>query len=89
MAYQCVMPGCPATHECKWQVCTTDESLQHQLTLASDLLRQCAEVLRHDLGECLECYFGGDPVGSIQAGDPTCPICAPLRDLLKRVEAVI
>lgn len=58
------------------------------LDLYRDLLRECAEVLRRDLGECLECYFGGDPVGSIQAGDPTCPICAPLRDLLKRVEAV-
>ena len=68
-------------------------AIQQQLATASDLyrdlLRECAEVLRHDLGECLECYFGGDPVGSIQAGDPTCPICAPLRDLLKRVEAVI
>ncbi len=59
------------------------------LDLYRDLLRECADVLREDLGECLACYFGGDPVGSIQAGDPECPICTPLRDLLKRVEAVI
>ena len=88
MAYQCVMPACPATHESKWQVCTTDESLQHQLTVARDLLRGCAEVLWEYIDACAECDWGHGSTGKDAQHHP-CKHCAPLRDLLKRVEAVI
>lgn len=87
MAYQCVMPGCPATHESKWQVCSTDESLQQQITLAHNLLRECAEVLRTDIGECADCDWGHGATVQDAQYHP-CRRCTPLRELLRRVEAV-
>ena len=47
--------------------------------LYRDLLRACAEVLREDTEACRGFHLR----------HKTCKICAPLRDLLKRVEAVI
>ena len=88
MAYQCVMPACPATHESKWQVCTTDESLQHQLTVARDLLRACAIALRDQIDACAECDWGSGSTGYTLDGEVACECCGPRRDLLKRVEAV-
>jgi hypothetical protein len=62
MSYQCAMPGCPATHASKWQMCeaktSKDESLQMQ---GRSLLRQafCPECGRpgygSDTGSCAWC----------------------------------
>ena len=51
---------------------------QEQVTLYRDLLRECAEVLREDIEGCR----------GFHPRYETCKICTPLRDLLKRVEAV-
>ena len=37
MAYLCVMPGCPATHESKWQVCASDMAKGGRMIVAFDL----------------------------------------------------
>ena len=49
------------------------------LDLYRDLLRECAKVLREDIEGCR----------GFHPRYETCKICTPLRDLLKRVEAVI
>ena len=53
-----------------------------------DLLRECAEVLRMDIEGCAECDWGDGSTGYTYDGEEVCGCFAPLRDLLKRVEAV-
>ena len=68
------------------------DTLRQQIVSASDLyrdlLRECAEVLREDIGACAECDWGAGSTGYTYDGEEACGACAPRRELLKRVEAV-
>ena len=52
------------------------------------LLRECVEVLRDDIEGCANCDYGQRRTGLTSEGEP-CESCAHLRELLKRIEAVV
>ena len=66
-----------------------NQSISIPRSLYRDLLRECAEVLREDIAACMNCDWGAGSTGYTYDNEETCGVCAPLRDLLKRVEAVI
>ena len=68
-----------ATHNAPWK--------QDENTLYRDLLRECAEVLRTAISECVHCDWGHGATGQDAQYHP-CKRCTPLRELLRRVEAV-
>ncbi len=52
------------------------------------LLHECAEALRDDIEGCTNCNYGHGSTGLTSEGEP-CEGCAHLRELLKRIEAVV
>ena len=65
-----------------------NQSISIPRSLYRDLLRECAEVLREDIAACMKCDWGAGSAGYTYDGEEVCGVCAPLRDLLKRVDAV-